>query len=155
MDTPIALDGAHRSDAEILDSIRIALDWQVFYQLEVTVIAGTVTIGGKVDSWSERRNLATVLRQIDGVHDVVNRLVVRAPPIGDMTVRIAIEQALARRAMREARRIDLTIAGTRVTVGGTVGSAGERDAVLGALIGTPGVESVDDQLQILGPHPVQ
>jgi len=144
-----------RPDTEILDSIRIALDWQVFYELSLTVVTGVVTIDGKVDSWSERRNLDTVLRQIDGVRNVVNHLTVRAPPIGEVTIRIAIEQALARRAMREARRIEFAIAGGRVTVIGTVRSFGEHDAVIGALISTPGVDSIDDQLEVLGPHPVQ
>jgi hypothetical protein len=155
MDPTTPLDPPQRPDPEILDSIRIAVDWQLFSELALTVIGGIVTIDGNVDSWSERRNLDTVVRQIDGVRNVVNHLTVRAPPIGEATIRIAIEQALARRAMREAGRIDLAIAGARVTVIGTVRSFGEHDAVIGALISTPSVESIDDQLEVQGLHPGQ
>jgi osmotically-inducible protein OsmY len=155
MHTTTSVHPPQRPDAEILDSIRIAVDWQLFSELALTVVGGIVTIDGNVDSWSERRNLDTVVRQIDGVRNVVNHLTVRAPPIGEVTLRIAIEQALARRAMREARRIDLAIAGARVTVIGTVRSFGEHDAVIGALISTPSVESIDDQLEVQGLHPVQ
>lgn len=155
MHTSTPVDSPPRLDAEILDSVRIALEREVFYQLSLTVIEGIVTVDGKVDSWSERRSIDTVLHRIAGVRRVVNHLAVRVPPIGELTIRIAIEQALTRRAMREARRIDLAIAGARVTVIGTVRSSGEHDAVIGALIATPGVDSIDDQLEVLGPHPVQ
>jgi osmotically-inducible protein OsmY len=154
MDTPSSQRTA-RSDSEILDTIRTAFEWQLFYELSITVISGTVTLEGSVGSWSERQNLATVVRQIDGVGNVINRLVVRAVPVGEMTLRMAIEQALARHAMREARRIDVTITGARVTVSGMIGSAAERDAVIGALVGTAGVGSVDDLLEIQAWPPVQ
>lgn len=63
-------------------------------------------------------------------------------------VRRAIESALKRHVEREARRFYLDIADGRVMVRGVVGSNGEREAVLGAIRGTPGVTSVEDKLRI-------
>ena len=141
-----------RTDAAIIHDIRLTLNGPVLDEIQVTSLAGTVTLNGKVDSWSQRRSIAVLVHEIDGVCRVLNRLVVRVPALAASRVRMAIEDALARHAMREARRVDVEIYDGRVTVTGTVGSSGEHDAVVGAVVGTFGVRSVDDQLDIAPSH---
>jgi osmotically-inducible protein OsmY len=64
-------------------------------------------------------------------------------------VREAIENALERRAEREAKRItvEVTAAGT-VKLTGHVRSWGEKRATLAAARYAPGVQAVEDHLQI-------
>jgi osmotically-inducible protein OsmY len=139
-------------DGEILREIRSRLDWQTFYELRVMVIEGVVTVDGKVDSWTERRTIGAILSSVPGVRGVVNVLAVRPAPLREPTLRMSIEHALELRATRGARRLEVSVGvGGRVTVVGTVGSHGERAAVLGAIVGTLGVVSVDDQLRIAAP----
>ena len=76
-----------------------------------------------------------------------NKIVVRPQP-GSYDVRRSIEDALARRAEREARDLELDISDGRVTVSGVVHSWAERQAVVGAVRGTPGVRDVSDRLHI-------
>jgi osmotically-inducible protein OsmY len=96
--------------------------------------------------------MAQAIRKTDaeiqqGVRGVINRIEVKPPLVPD-NVRHAIESALKRHAEREARRFYLEIADGRVMVRGVVGSYGEREAVVGAIRGTPGVCAVDDKLRI-------
>jgi osmotically-inducible protein OsmY len=63
-------------------------------------------------------------------------------------VRRAIEDALERRAHRQAGRLRIAVHGGRVTLAGRVRSWEERRAVVGAARCTPGVDDVDDQLEI-------
>ena len=137
-----------RTDAAILDDIWVALEQQKFDEIRTTVVHGIVTIAGKVDSWSDRRSIVASIGLIDGVRRVINALELRAPPLDELALRMSIEQALARRAMREARGVELAIEGRHVTATGIVETPAARAAVLGALVGTAGVHNVEDHLRI-------
>jgi osmotically-inducible protein OsmY len=63
-------------------------------------------------------------------------------------VRTAIEGALERQAQREASRIGLEVKDGRVSLSGVVHSWAEKEAVIGAATGTPGVRGVEDHLRI-------
>jgi osmotically-inducible protein OsmY len=63
-------------------------------------------------------------------------------------VRKSIEAALARHAEREAMRVGLDVQDGRVILSGVVHSWTEKETVLGAARGTPGVRTVDDRLRI-------
>ena len=62
-------------------------------------------------------------------------------------VRRAIEQALERRAEREARRIRVDVKDGVVTLMGAVHSWAERKSVVAAARFTPGVQMVEDPLR--------
>jgi osmotically-inducible protein OsmY len=140
--------GAARSDEAILDDVKLALLREVMFGTTVTVVGGAVMLGGKVDSWSQRRGAGLAAVGVDGVRRVVNLLVVKEPDLALASLRISMEDALSRRAIREARRLDLEIHDGRVTVTGTVGSVGERGAIIGALVGSRGVRGVNAELEI-------
>ena len=63
-------------------------------------------------------------------------------------MRKSIEAALERQAEREAKRVWFEIHDGVVKIVGTVHSWAEREAVIGAAKGTPGVRRVEDKLQI-------
>jgi osmotically-inducible protein OsmY len=142
-----------RSDAEIAAAVRHALTWDVFVpdqRIRSTVTDGWVTLDGHVDFWAEREDAEHAVRNLVGVRGVTNRIAVTVTPPRELPADVhrAIEEALARRAHRHAGRIQIDVAGGRVTLTGRVRSWQERQAIVGAARLTPGVEAVEDRLEI-------
>src|SRR6185503_4289517 len=107
---------------------------------------GLVTLEGTVERWSERDDAERAVRNLAGVKGVVNRIGVTPKNVLTDDVRSAIEQALERRAEREAKRIRVDVRDGTVTLTGRVRSWAERTSVLAAARFTPGVVSVEDHL---------
>jgi osmotically-inducible protein OsmY len=142
--------GLARTDTEIAQAVRQALEWDVFVpneKITSAVTDGWVTLEGPVESWSQRDGAERAVRNLSGVKMVVNKIVVKPaqPMIGD--VRKAIEEALERRAEREARNIGVDVRDGTVTLTGPVHSWAERQSVLAAARFTPGVRAVEDRLR--------
>ena len=140
--------GILRSDTEIASAVRHALEWNVFLhedRITTTVSKGWIVLEGTTDSWSEREEAEAAVRSLAGVVGLTNNIEVLPPRA---VMRAAIEDALDRRAAREARRVELDLKEGHVIVRGTVQSWPEKQAVLGAVRGTAGVRSVDDRLSI-------
>jgi osmotically-inducible protein OsmY len=142
--------GLARTDTEIAQAVRRALEWDVFVPAEAitsTVTDGWVTLDGLVERWSQRSDAERAVRNLTGVQGVVNKITIKAAkPVTD-DVRKAIEQVLERRAEREARRIKVEVRGDTVTLTGSVHSWAERKSVLAAARFTPGVRAVEDRLR--------
>lgn len=140
-----------RSDTEIAQAVRHALEWDVFVpdtRIQSTVSDGRVTLDGTVDTLSEREDAERAVQNLSGVRAVTNRIKVAPSMRVPHDVEKAIEEALERRAQREAKRITVTVTDGRVTLMGHVRSWAERQAVVGAARYAPGVETVDDRLHI-------
>ena len=142
--------GLARTDTEIAQAVRRALEWDVFVLNEVitsTVTDGWVTLAGQVERWSQREDAERAIRNQTGVKVVVNNITVTPakPVTGD--VRKAIEQALERRAERDARQIGVDVRDGTVTLTGPVHSWAERKSVLAAARFTAGVRAVEDHLR--------
>jgi osmotically-inducible protein OsmY len=140
-----------RTDTEIAQAVRNALVWDIFIpdtRIQSTVSNGVVTLKGDVDSWIQRDDADRVVRNLAGVRGVRNDIVVKPPKVAASEVKKAIEKALDRQAEREAERIRLEVLDGSVTLFGTVHSWAERQAVIGAAKGTPGVRIVDDKLRV-------
>ncbi len=73
---------------------------------------------GPVERWSQREDAERAVRNLTGVKMVVNKITVTPakPVLGDVCK--AIEQALERRAEREARRIQVDVRDGTVTLTG-------------------------------------
>ena len=143
--------GLARTDTEIAQAVRRTLEWDVFVpeeQITSTVTDGWVTLEGTVERWSQREDAERAVRNLTGVKMVVNKITVTPakPVTGD--VRKAIEQALERRAEREARRIRVDVRDGTVTLTGPVHSWAERQAVFSAARFTLGVHAVEDHLRM-------
>jgi osmotically-inducible protein OsmY len=141
------------TDTEIAGAIRQALLWDVFVpeaQIHTSVSNGVVTLRGRVETLVQRHDAARAIGSLAGVLAVDNLITVERPQISPTVVRAAIFQALERRAQREVDRIDLDVSDGKVTVSGMVHSWTEREAVIGAVRGTRGVDTVVDELLITG-----
>jgi len=140
-----------RTDTDIAGAVRNALVWDVFVpdtRIRSTVSNGVVTLEGDVDTWTQHDDAARTVRNLSGVREVVNLIEIKAPRVDAAKVRKSIEEALERRAEREAKRVWFQVEDGNVKVSGTVRSWAERETVIGAARGTPGVRSVEDKLRI-------
>ena len=153
-DVQVKLPGASaRTDTDIAQTVRRALEWDVWVphdRIQSTVSNGWVTLGGNVDTWTEREDAERAVRNLVGVRGVADTITVSfGKPVQPEKVREAIEDALERRAEREAKRIrvEVTPEGT-VKLTGQVRSWADRRATIGAARFAPGVREVEDQLQI-------
>jgi len=141
--------GLARTDTEIAQAVRHALQWDVFVpeeQISSTVSDGWVTLDGTVERWSQRNNAERAVRNLTGVKGVANRITVKPTKPVTEDVHKAIEQVLERRAEREAKRIHVDVRDGIVTLTGSVHSWAERKSVVAAARFTPGVRDVEDHL---------
>jgi osmotically-inducible protein OsmY len=142
-----------RTDTDIAQAVRHALEWDTLVphaRIRSTVSNGWVTLEGDVDGWAEREDAARAVQNLAGVCGVTDRMTVCSPrPPEPDRVRMAIEEALERRADREARRltIEVTPAGT-VKLGGRVRTWADKRATLAAARFTRGVRAVEDHVEI-------
>jgi osmotically-inducible protein OsmY len=141
--------GLVRSDTEIAQAVRHALQWDVFVpdeKITSTISDGWVTLEGTVDLWSQRDDAERAVRHLMSVRGVVNKIAVTPAKPVTADVRKAIEQALERRAEREAKRIHVDVRDGTVTLTGSVHSWAERKSVVAAARFTPGVRAVQDNM---------
>jgi osmotically-inducible protein OsmY len=141
--------GLDRTDTEIAQAVRQALEWDVFVEherIQSSVTDGRVTLEGAVDRLSQRDDVERAVRNLTGVTAVVNKITLATSPSTNEHAAHAIERALARRAERHARRIAVEVRGGIATLTGSVHSWSERRSVLGAVRATPGVHAVEDRL---------
>jgi osmotically-inducible protein OsmY len=142
-----------RTDTDIAKAVRAALEWDVLVphvRIHTTVSNGIVTLEGTVDYWSQYDDAARSIRNLEGVREVKNLIIVepQLPRVSPQGVRSAIEQALERHAEHAAKHVQIAVANGRVILSGDVPSWAERSTIEGAVRGTPGVLEVESQLRI-------
>ena len=138
-----------RTDAEIAGAIREALDWDALIRTDnvrTTVERGWVTLEGSVVFLRERNDIESIVRRLDGVRGLTNKIVVNPEAVAPDVIRSMIGQALERRAEREASRIRVEVTEGVVTLSGRVRSWAEKRALLGTVSHARGVCAVNDNL---------
>lgn len=143
--------GSHqRSDTEIALAVEHALSWNTSVpqdRVKVTVEKGWVTLTGDLDWNFQRRAVERMVRPLKGVVGISDNIQLRTLPV-PLKLQERIQEALTRQAMREARRIEVSVEGSEVTLRGHVHSWAERNAVEGASWSAPGVTCVNNQLTV-------
>lgn len=140
-----------KADEEIARAVRAALVWDVYipdHRIQSTVSSGWVTLEGTVDRWEQREDAMRCVERLLGVRGVSNRIVINAPIVDEARVRSTIEKALARRAKREAKHLDIKVDEGVVTLQGTVDSWAERNAVERLVSYTPGVRELVNEITV-------
>lgn len=145
--------GVHqRSDTEIAAAVEHALSWNTSVpqdRVKVAVEKGWVTLSGEFDWNFQRRALERMIRPLKGVVGITDNIRLKALPI-PVNLSSRIQDALTRQAVREARRIEISMDGSVVTLRGHVHSWAERNAAEGATWSASGVSRVNNQLTIDG-----
>lgn len=143
--------GIHqRSDTEIALAVEHALSWNTSVpqdRVKVAVEKGWVTLTGDLDWNFQRRAVERMVRPLKGVVGITDNIQLKTLPI-PIKLQERIQDALTRQAMREARRIDVSVEGSEVTLRGHVHSWAERNAAEGATWSAPGVVRVNNQLTV-------
>jgi osmotically-inducible protein OsmY len=141
-----------RTDTEVAQAIRQALEWNVFVpheRIQSTVADGHVTLSGTVEMWAQRDETYRTVAKLEGVKSVLNNVtVVPAERLAPEKIRAAIESALTRRAEREAKGIIVTVQDGEATLSGKVHSWAERQAAVESASHAPGVKIVKDLLVV-------
>jgi osmotically-inducible protein OsmY len=143
--------GIHkRSDTEIAAAIEHALGWSTSVppnRVKVSVEKGWVTLKGELDWHFQRRAVENIIRPLKGVVGITDNIHLKELAVpANLTHRI--EDALTRQAAREAKRIEISVDGSVVTLHGKVHSWAERNAAEGATWSAPGVTRVNNELTI-------
>ena len=147
----VKVTGPHkRTDTEIADAAEHAITWNTMVpadRVQVTVQHGWVTLNGELDWDFQRRSVERMIRPLMGVTGITDNIQIKSQPSpADLTA--TIQGALTRQAVREAKRIDISIRNGAVTLRGPVHSWAERTAVEGAVWSAPGVTSVLNRLSV-------
>lgn len=143
--------GIHqRSDTEIALAVEHALSWNTSVpqdRVRVAVEKGWVTLKGDLDWNFQRRAVERMVRPLKGVVGITDNIQLKTLPV-PLKLQERIQDALTRQAMREARRIEVSVEGSEVTLRGHVHSWAERNAAEGASWSAPGVVRVNNQLTV-------
>jgi osmotically-inducible protein OsmY len=143
--------GVHkRNDTEIAIAAEHALGWNSAVpkdRVKISVEKGWVTLSGEVDWNFQRRAVERMIRPLKGVVGITDNIALKTSEI-PVNLSARIQDALTRQASREARRIEISIDGSVVTLRGRVHSWAERNAAEGATWSAPGVSRVNNQLTV-------
>jgi osmotically-inducible protein OsmY len=140
-----------RTDTEIAKAVREALERDVLVDdecIHTTVSGGVVTLEGVVQSWTQHEDVCRAIRNLAGVREVRNLIAVEPPSIPTIEIRDAIEAALERHAIHAGKHVQVAVEDGKVILTGEAPSWAERNAIVGAVKGTPGVRKVENRLRI-------
>ena len=144
----VNLSGMHqRPDAEVAESVVNALRWHVWVPSHVSAVIenGWVTLTGEVTWGFQRLSAEDAIRFQVGVKGVTNHITLK-PAVQPSEIKSVIEKALKRNAEIDAEHIQVSTAGGKVTLAGTVNSWNERQEACSAAWNAPGVTGVANEL---------
>lgn len=142
--------GALRTDAELAAAADHALAWHVHVpdgKVQPVVERGWITLNGELQWNYQRKAAERAVRYLVGVRGITN-LISILPELATADIRKGIHDALLRQVDEAARRIDVVVADSQVTLRGKVNSWSERKAAQWAAWSAPGVSSVVNRLMI-------
>ncbi len=148
IDVKVPADSAH-ADEEMENVLRHVLAWDALVpeeNIQVSVVDGWVALAGGTPTVRQSEEAERAISHITGVRGVTNHIMIEPGGLGPDEVRNLIEQAVVRRAVHRANRIDVVVDDGRVTLSGPVQSEAERQAILGAVSHGAGVTAVCDEL---------
>ncbi len=143
-------DAAVRDDSDLAESVAHLLSWHsalASQDLRAKVDAGNVTITGTVDWDFQAEEAVRLVKRLVGVRAVTNLVALRKRA-SITEVQKSIADALTRRAALDARRIDVSVDGSVVTLTGHVRTLEEERLARHAAMSAPGITDVDDQLVV-------
>ena len=140
-----------RTESDIALAVRHALQWDALVpdeRIQSTVSDGWVTLEGEVNLWREREDAERAVLRLAGVIGVINKIRIVPARVNVDELREEIEDALERRADRQAERLRIEVHDGAVDLFGRVHSWQEKRAVVGSISHAPGVTEIRNHLTI-------
>lgn len=139
-----------KNDTEIAEAAIIALKWHSAMQenkIKISVENGWVTLEGDVD-WEFQRNSAKyMVENLIGVVGITNNIKIKTV-VASTDVKRKIASAFHRSATVDSEKINITLEGTKVILSGKVRSFAEKKDAENAAWLAPGVNSIENKLEI-------
>jgi hyperosmotically inducible protein len=152
------IEGPNRGDVRIAREVRHELlmlpYYSLFDDLRYKVDNGTVTLLGNVINPTLKSDAENVVKKIEGVEKVNNKIDILPPSSIDDRIRRATASSifsfggLSRYGWEAAPSIHIIVNNGHVTLLGVVDNQSDKDAAGLRANGVPGVFSVDNQLQV-------
>jgi osmotically-inducible protein OsmY len=142
-----------KNDAEIAQAVLMAFKWHSAInheKIQVKVDNGVVTLTGEVDWKFERDAVVSEVESLLGVRRIVNKITL-APRVTSGDVKQKIFSAFHRSATLDSRKIGVEISGDKVILTGKVRSWTEKDDAEKATWLIPGINSVQNNIEIETP----
>ena len=154
----IKIEGANRGEARIAREVRHELlmlpYYTLFDDLRFKVNGDSVELLGNVNNPTLKSDAENVVKRIEGVSKVDNKINVLPPSSMDDRIRRATARAifsyggLSRYGWAAAPSIHIIVNGGHTTLLGVVDSEADKNAAGLRANGVPGVFSVDNKLQV-------
>jgi osmotically-inducible protein OsmY len=152
MEIDVSLPGSsERQDTDLAQAAIRALDWNAAVphgSVKIVVNNGWVTLAGQVDWGYQRAAAVGSVQNLVGVRGIKNEIAVRARRVNANAVRQRIRGAVHRQAQIDANAINVDVDGGTVTLAGVVDSWSERLAARNAAWSVPGVQEVNDNIEV-------
>jgi osmotically-inducible protein OsmY len=140
-----------KTDTEIAEAVKNALRWNSAVnedQIEVKVDNGWIYLDGKVEWEYERSTAQRSVENLVGVKGVTNMISIQSRPVDTKEIKNKIAAAFHRSATIDSSAITIVCVGNKVTLRGKVRSWAERKDAEKVAWASPGVTSVDNQIEI-------
>lgn len=141
---------SERTDEEVAAAAVRAIESDALLgakNLQLTVDSGWIAVRGDVEWNFQKEDAERILRRLWGVKGVTNLITVKTRP-APAELKAKIENALVRTARLDAGKISVDLQGPKVVLKGTVRSWGEREDAERAAWLAPGVDQVDNRIQV-------
>lgn len=139
-----------RNDTEIAQAVMNALKWHSAVQedkIKIKVEGGWVTLEGEVE-WEFQKSAArTMVENLTGVVGIINNIKIQ-PSVVATDIKRKINAAFHRSATVDSEKINLEVVGSKVILKGKVRSYAEKKDAENAAWLAPGVDKVENKLEI-------
>lgn len=139
-----------KTDTEIAEAVLNALKWTSTIRdgdIKIKVEHGYVTLDGEVEWEYQRAKAIAAVENSEGVKSVIS-LITLKPSIKTVDIEKKIFASFYRHAALDAKQINVTVTGSKATLTGKVRSFAESDDAEKVAWSAPGINSVDNRLQI-------
>jgi osmotically-inducible protein OsmY len=138
-----------KDDSEIAQAVLYELNWHCNLdpqKIKVFVEDGTVTLEGIVNWDFQRESAAKTIWNIKGVTGIINNIRLTDAPQPE-NLQEKIQSALNRHARLDAKNIRVKVEGHKVILSGEVSSFSEKLDAEKAIWSSPGVTSIENQIE--------